>query len=130
MAKNEYKLQVSKKYPNGVIWLVRGDDLDELTEGLSFIRTFLNEEEVLQKDKPAEAVKQDRDYSQDPEDHDPSLCFIHTYADEDGREQPTQMELKQGKYGAFYSHKTTDEAYNNDPQYDSWFCNGRPPKGQ
>jgi len=115
MAKNEYKIQISWKHPDGRIEVIRGDDKKELRAAHEDLLNFLMETTI--------AEQQDQDYSQDPEDYDESICPIHK----------VQMELRpgvEGRYKAFYSHKTTDEAYNNDPQYDSWFCNGRPPKGK
>lgn len=118
MAKSEYKIQKSWKYPNGEIELVRGDDLKELEASYDALETF-NERMAGR----GVVKQQDADHSQDPSDYDESICPIHK----------VQMELRpgvEGRYKAFYSHKTTDQAYNNDSQYDSWFCNGRPPKGK
>lgn len=116
MAKNECKIQISWKHPDGRIELIRGDDKKELIAAHKDLLDFYTEQ-VL-----ADVVEQqDKEYSQDPNDYDESICPIHK----------VEMELRpgvEGRYKAFYSHKTTDEAYNNDPQYDSWFCNGRPPK--
>lgn len=41
-----------------------------------------------------------------------------------------KMDLQTNKDNtrSWYSHKTTDERYNNNPDYDSWFCNGKEPK--
>ena len=41
-----------------------------------------------------------------------------------------KMEQRTTKDGSrvFYSHKTTDQRYNNNSDFDSWFCNGKEPK--
>ena len=92
--KNEYKLQVSKKYPNGVIWLVRGDELDELMHGLEDVKQFLDDTGII----GGTTAPQQKDYPQTAPSDDPSWCPIHGLA-------MTRYE-KEGRH--WFSHQVGD----------------------
>lgn len=109
MAKPGYKFQVSKTYPNNMMLNVRADTQDEFETNIEAAKNVLRQTGMLKKDDaPSPAVQQqDSEYSQDPEDFDPSYCYIHRvpmkeYTKEQTRKDGTQYTSR------WYSHQHED----------------------
>ncbi len=94
---------------------VRGENVKDFETHFKEILKFMEDNKVQTEVQAATNGQQGEDK---PPTKD--WCMVHD----------CQMEQRKTKDGSrvFYSHKTTDERYNNNPDYDSWFCSGKEPK--
>jgi len=106
MAKNnEYRMQISKKFPDGTIVLGRGDSMEELQNSL--------DDALEVAGVGALDVPQVWEGSQDPND---KVCPFHQVP-------MTEFANKSGK-GTHWRHDTTDPEWTKDSKYDSVYCFG------
>ena len=109
MTKNEFRLQISKKFKDGTIIVARGDNQEELQNSLDDALFVAN---VGVPDVPLLYEE-----SQDPDD---KLCPVHNV--------PMTNHQNKSNDGNHWRHDTTDPAYVAGSQYDSVYCFGRPAK--
>ena len=102
------RYQVSKKYPNGIIFVVQGDTLEEMREGIQESKEYLKKEGLLVKEENPVVANQDRDYPQHAPSDDPSWCPIHQVTMKQYEKE--QFDKAGEPYTSrWYSHKVGDE---------------------
>ena len=98
---------------------VRGASIIEFESNFKEVLKFMRDNNVqTEVQASTKAVTGTQPDAEQPPAKD--WCMVHD----------CKMDLQTNKDNtrSWYSHKTADPRYNNNSDYDSWFCNGKEPK--
>lgn len=110
--KNEYKIQLSKAMGQGVIWVVRGDDIDELTNSMECAMQFLEDQGIGSAPTVSTVEQQDGEATR--------TCPIHKVPMTQHRAKNTDR--------LYWRHDTDDPNFVKDNKFDTVYCFGSVPK--